>query len=428
MNVAIVGSDPNALVCAIEMSKAGHSVVLLEGEKLGGVASLLPSCPLAPEVAASLDLGVSLEIVGRCGQSTDGKSVTLKLREISGDVTESDKARWRDFVTTLNNASELWRGLFGDTQVVDRWREFGRRQAMEVLRLPWQSLSELLNEWFESETLKSTLAAAALRGSRQGPFAPGTGFLLIQRWARGEVFGRSRTGAMALRTKAEELGVTIRKDSLSKIRLKAGDVEALVLADGQEIQADVYVTSEDIVTTLEARIGSDKVDPEDLALVRNWDCRSTTTVAKVAPSDKWSGALVSLVDSVEHLEKAYDPTKYQGFSEQPFAELDSRSGWLYVQHIDGDEAKEKVEALCAAYDLGEVKRLFTPSELKEKFAVSGGHLFGGEKNLWQSYSLRERLKNPIPNLFLCGAGTGPGDYSGVSGLICSKTVEVPEPV
>ena len=75
-----------------------------------------------------------------------------------------------------------------------------------------------------------------------------------------------------------------------------------------------------------------------------------------------------------------------------------------------------------------MKRLFTPTDLKEKFGVTGGHLFGGEKTLWQSYSLRERLINPLPNLFLCGASTGPGDYSGVSGLLTAAQIGRFEPI
>ena len=428
MNIAILGSDPNALVCAIEARKAGHEVTVFEGEKLGGVSSLLPSCPLAPEVATLMDLGVSLEIVGRAGLSAGGESVSLSLRDVSGDVSERDKARWRDFVMTMNKAAEIWRGLFDGSPVVERWREFGRRQSMEVLRLPWQSLSELLNEWFESEVLKATLAVAALRGTRQGPFAPGTAFLLIQRWARGEVFGRSRTGAMALKKKAEELGVVVRAGEISELVISGGQIESVAFGDGESLKADLYITSEDPVRTLLHRIGANHLDPDDLAVVSSWDCRSTTTVAKVAPSDRWSGAVVSLADSVKSLEKAYDPTKYGGYSEEPFAELDSRSGWLYVQHLDGEGASQKVNALCEKFQLGEVKRLFTPTDLKEKFGVTGGHLFGGEKTLWQSYSLRERLVNPLPNLYLCGSSTGPGDYSGVSGLLSAGQVGRFEPI
>lgn len=423
MKIVISGSDANAMVAAIQFKREGHEVEVLEGKALGGVSSLLPSCPLAPEVASSLDMGVSLQIVGRVGVASSGETVTMKLRELSGDATERDKARWRDFVKVLNNASELWRGLFQEGgDVVARWREFGRRQSMEVLRLPWQSLSVLLDDWFESDVLKATLAAAALRGTRQGPFSPGSAFLLLQRWARGEVFGRSKTTLEQLRDLATEAGVEFRADSLTGIARSVGIVKNFKTAEGAEVQADIYLTTEDPLATLDTRIGIGKADPDHAEIAQFWDCRSATTVAQCEASEKWEGAMVNFADSLEALEKAYDPTKFGGFSEAPFAEFDSQSGLLYVQQLDGDGAADAVKALCEAHELGEVKWVKTPTELASEFEVTGGHLFGGEKSLWQSYGLRERLRNPLPNLYLCGASTGPGDYSGVSGLMAARLV------
>lgn len=423
MKILVVGSDHNALVCALDFQKRGHQVKVLEGPKLGGVASVLPGCPVAPEVASDFDLGVSLEIVGRHGVTSDGRKAELKLREISGDVTERDKVRWRDFVRVMNNASELWRGLFVQEDVVARWREFGKRQSMEVLRLPWQSLSVLLDDWFESDVLKAALGVAALRGSRQGPFAPGTAFLLLQRWARGEVFGRARTGGMMLKKIAEEAGVVFSSDQVAQYQVSMGRVTKMLTDSGKELEADLYVTSEDPIRALTDRVGIGRIDPDLVEVCDSWDCRSTTTVAKLTPVERFEGAIVSFADSLEVLEKAYDPTKYGGFSEVPFAELDSRSGWLYLSHLDGEEAEGKVKAFCEQFELGEPKRLYTPTRLAEEYGATGGHLFGGERSLWQSYELRERLRNPLVNLFLCGASTGPADYSGVSGRMCAQIAE-----
>lgn len=422
MKTVVVGSDHNALVCALELKQSGHEVVVVEGRKLGGIASVMPASPLAPEVATAYELGVSLEIVGRVGVSSEGKQVQLSLREVSGDVGEQDQAKWKDFKKVMNNASELWRGLFemDNRDVVSRWREFGQRQSMEVLRLPCQSLSELLDDWFETELLKAALGVAALRGTRQGPFAPGTAFLLLQRWARGEVFGRARTGGMVLKKLAEEFGVVFQPGALARFEVCAGKVNKAILESGEELEAEVFITTEDPACTVEKRVGVGRVDPDYVTGVENWDCRSTTTVAKLAPSEKWDGALVSFADNLEMLERAYDPTKYGGFSEVPFAELDSRAGWLYLQHLDGEGAEEKVKEFCERFELGQVKRLYTPSILQEQFSATGGHLHGGERCLWQSYTLRESLQNPISNLYLCGAATGPGDYSGISGMMCAR--------
>lgn len=425
MKIIVVGSDHNSLVGTLAFRRQGHEVEVIEGAKFGGVASVLPSLPLAPEVAAAYELGVSLEIVGRVGVSSQGEEVRLSLREVDGAVTAGDRERWSAFKQVMNNASEVWRGLFQEaySDVIARWREFGRRQSMEVLRLPCQSLNELLNDWFESELLKATLGAAALRGSRQGPFAPGSAFLLLQRWARGEVFGRAKTGGLVLKKLAQERGVVFHARSLERFTVAEGRLESAVLDNGEELRGDIFVTNEDPVLTLTKRVGVDKVGPEEVEVASHWDCRSTTTVVKLNPVEKWEGALVNFADSLEALERAYDPTKYGDSSEFPFAELDSRAGWLYLQHLDDETAAGKVKEFCQRYSLGEVKRLYTPADLEQQYGVTGGHLFGGERSLWQSYTLRERLRRPLSNLFLCGASTGPGDYSGVSGLMCAEKLD-----
>jgi hypothetical protein len=138
--------------------------------------------------------------------------------------------------------------------------------------------------------------------------------------------------------------------------------------------------------------------------------------------------MVNFCDDLESLERAYDPTKYGRDSEKPFAEFDSESGLLYVQHLGAEEAEEKVKALCETYELGEVSDLMLPEDIAQKYGVDGGHLFGGERSLWQSYTLREQLRRPLSNLYLCGSGTGPGDHSGLSGLLCAELINQPVPV
>jgi phytoene dehydrogenase-like protein len=374
MRTLVIGADHNALVCALKLATAGHDVTVLEGEKMAGIASVLPASPLAPEVAELFNLGVSLEIVGRVGVSSYGKQVRLSLRELSGDVSEKDQGRWPNFKRVMNNASELWRGLFekANPDVVKRWREFGSRQSMEVLRLPCQSLSELLDEWFETDILKAALAVAGLRGSRQGPFAPGTAFLLLQRWARGEVFGRACTGGLVLKKLAQKRGVTFRKGFLKRFQLSTGRVSKALLYSGEELEAEMFVSNEDPVCTVLERIGAGSLDPEMVARAESWDCRSTTTVAKLSPIETWNGALVSFADSLEALERAYDPTKYEKFSAKPFAEFDSRSGWLYLQHTGGAETEIRAKEFCQRYSLGQLKRLYPPLTLEEQFSMTGG--------------------------------------------------------
>ena len=94
MKVAVVGSDANAWAAALRLRRAGHEVEVMTGSTSGGVSSLLPGTPLSPEVASEFELGVVLKIVGRVGVSSDQRSVLLKLRQISGEVSARDQERW----------------------------------------------------------------------------------------------------------------------------------------------------------------------------------------------------------------------------------------------------------------------------------------------------------------------------------------------
>ena len=49
----------------------------------------------------------------------------------------------------------------------------------EVMRILPMSAKELLDEWFESDVVKGTLAAAAITGVFQGPIAAGTAYTFL---------------------------------------------------------------------------------------------------------------------------------------------------------------------------------------------------------------------------------------------------------
>lgn len=430
MKVLIEGADVNAFTCAAKLAESGQEVVLCTGKK-GYISELLPGSVLAPEVATGLNLGLTLDIVGRKGRSSKGEEVSLTLREAGGDVTENDQKRWSDFVRLLNNGSDILRNLHDSpgSDLATRWRDFGRRQALEVLRLPWLSLSELLDEWFEGDLLKATLAVAALRGNRQGPFAPGSAFLLLQRWARGEVFGRGKLRADSVREAAQNRGASLKDEEVVSFQVSRGKVHGAELSNGETVEADFFVSSRDLSTVLKDKVGMGKLSPEVNHHLEVWDSRSTTTVVELGSGGDWGGALVSFCDTLEDLEKAYDPTKYGEFSQKPFGEFDSSAGFLYLQHLDGETGEERAGQFCQEAGLGEPLNIFTPRKLAQAYGVEGGHLYGGERSLWQSLALRQRRENPLPGLYFCGAGTGPGDYSGLAGWkMGARLIEALAPV
>lgn len=423
MRILAVGSDPNTMVASLLLTRKGHSIQWLCGSTLGGITSLMGNAPFDPALAVELGLRLPEKKRGRLGISRSGERVHLTRTDIRGDgITARDQERWLDFVKLLDDASTIWKNLYQEPagDVMSTWRQHPRGHAMEILRLPWSNLRDFLDDWFESDLLKATLAASALMGSRQGPFACGTVFLLLRRWAREEVLAASAPPLAALRERLLVEKVEIIEDSVAHYQLENGRLKAVQTQGGQTLEVDAVISGEDPVTTLTKRLKMREISPELGDQLVAWKTDSTTATATVDRSDFHDVGVVSFTDTVESLERAFDPTKYGRGSQELFGELETEGGRLWLQHCVSDQAAHGVSNFARTYELHEPSDVLMPADLGRTFGLSGGHLFGGEVTLWQSMGLRDVFSNPIPGLYLCGAGTGPGDYSGLSGRLCAE--------
>ncbi len=422
MKILAVGSDPNTMVASLLLSRKGHTVQWLPGSTLGGIVSLMSNASFDPALAQELGLRLPEKKIGRLGVSRAGDRVLLSRSEIRGHgITPRDRERWPDFVKLLDDASTIWKNLFrvSPDVALSSWREHARGHALEILRLPWSCLRDFLDDWFEGELLKATLASAALSGTRQGPFASGTAFLLLRRWARDEVLA---TDAPPLKGLQEMLTgkVEVLEDSAERFQVEGGRLTTVFTQKGAVLEPDLVLSGEDPVTTLTRRLRLSDIEPELGDQILAWKTDSTTGTAVVDSGEFGDVGVVSFTDTVESLERAYDPTKYGRGSVELFGELETATGRIWVQHLMGDRMKESVSAFCRTYGLSGLSDLQTPADLARDFDISGGHLYGGEVTLWQSMGLRDVFANPVSGLHLCGAGSSPGDYSGLSGQRCAE--------
>ena len=425
IRTVIVGSEPNSLVAALLLARAGHGVQLLTGSHFGGVTRLMGNARLDSDLAAELEIELPMPKQGRLGLSPAGARVSLRREAIEGDVTDNDKARWPEFVRLLDDAAALWRQMsFGASEdLVENWRGLGRRHSMEVLRLPWHNLRDFLNEWFESELLKATIASAALFGTRQGPFASGTAFLLLRRWARDEILSAAPAPLDALTEALLRAGVAIQKEHPTKFEVEDGKVRAVTTTTGRNFEADLVISGEDPVVTWKERVGLFRADPEIADALENWKISSTVGTASVEASGFSEFGVVSLADTVNSLERAYDRSKYGESSVTPFGEFETGSPRVWVQHLVGQGSKTMIDPFCKSFGLTAFDRL-SPEDIERGWGVTGGHLYGGDPVLWQSLWLRDVFSQPLENLYLCGPGVGTGDYSGLNGKrVSSKVLE-----
>src|SRR5437016_9172413 len=109
-------------------------------------------------------------------------------------------------------------------------RRLGKATMLQMLRVPPMPVRDFLNEWFETELLKASLAVDALVGTFQGPFSPGTAFGLIPRFSpavRGRGWCFVKVGmsglASALASAARNAGETIpTEDEVGRVNSRSG--------------------------------------------------------------------------------------------------------------------------------------------------------------------------------------------------------------
>ena len=115
----------------------------------------------------------------------------------------------------------------------------------EFLRILPMSVADLLNEWFETDVLKASLAASGMLGSFVGPRHQGTSFVFLYHQL-GESNGALRTSgfvrggignlAMAISRAAQRFGAKIRTEvEVTQILAKNGAATGVILGNGEEI-------------------------------------------------------------------------------------------------------------------------------------------------------------------------------------------------
>src|SRR5207244_8640029 len=118
-----------------------------------------------------------------------------------------------------------------------------------------QSAADLLDEWFESEQLKVTLATDGVIGANGGPRSPGTAYILLHHcmggvnghrglwgFVRGGMGSISNAIADSARAKCVRIRISA---SVEKILVRDGRVRGVVLQGGEEIRATVVASNLD---------------------------------------------------------------------------------------------------------------------------------------------------------------------------------------
>src|SRR5438034_1122855 len=149
-----------------------------------------------------------------------------------------------------------WLPLLG---LARSFRELPEHKRAVFVQLMTMSAADFLDQWFETDPLKATMAASGIIGTFQGVRSPGTAYVLLHHYM-GEIDGAFRawgipkggTGGIseAIASAARSLGAHIRTEApVARITTRRGRATGVVLESGEEIGAGTVLSSADARVT-----------------------------------------------------------------------------------------------------------------------------------------------------------------------------------
>jgi phytoene dehydrogenase-like protein len=341
-----------------------------------------------------------------------------------------------------------------------------RSRIPEGLELLTAAARPILERWFETEVLKTTLATDAVIGAFASISQPGTAYVLLHHvmgtagGARG-VWGYVEGGMGALSDSIAnvccQLGVVIETNcEVEKLNVGNKGVAGVTLSDGQVLTAPVVASSVDANLTFNRFLDPDQLPPDFLAAVNRIDYSSATLKINLAlgelpdfqclPSKQLApqhNGTIHIGETLDEVERAYDDAKYGRPSDSPIVEITIPTSVdrtiapegkhimsMFVQYApyhlrDGQQwsdIKETFADRClqrvAEYapnmlNAVEHRQVLSPVDLESIYGLTGGNIFQGAMNLNQLHMLRPVAgwadhRTPIRGLYLCGAASHPG--------------------
>ena len=499
----IIGAGHNGLVNACYLQRAGLNVLVIEkNDWIGGAAvsrELTPNilysncsyvCSLfRPEIMRDLELPKhGLQIIGIDGGvvfTKDGgylasyRNHNAKRREMarhsvrdseayelySRDVTKQCRFIQPLLMRTapdptsfkIRDISELF-------YLIKQFNNLSANQMAETVRFWTMSISDFLNEYFENNVIKASLALSGIIGTALGPMSPGTAYVLLHHYM-GEVdgsigaWGYARGGMGAI-TKAltssfkASGGQIITQSEVSKVIVKNNSARGVVLENGDEYNSKTVISNADVKRTFLKIVEEKELPGNFVKKVKNFKIRGSSGKVNIGldslpnfPAIKNGDPCIKgdihFTDSIERMELAYDDWKDGKWSSDPFLDMmiptltdptmappGKHFMSCFVQYCppkvggegwtkqDRDKFGETVINQIADYSPGFKEKIIhmeirTPKELEDEVGLTEGNIFQGELTFDQLLFNRPipgyaQYRSPINGLYICGSSTHPG--------------------
>jgi phytoene dehydrogenase-like protein len=498
----VIGGGHNGLTAAAYLAKAGRKVLVLERRHLVGGAAVTEEihpgfkysvCSyvvslLRPEIIRELQLARhGLEILPLDGTFTPMENGDYlwrvndharTFREIARH-SRADAEIYDEYGRAMVEMGRFAKDILAMTppdpfsfrlrdlgplrDLLLRFRDLPELDRHNQLQLLTTSAIDFLDQWFETDVLKATMAASGIIGTFLGVRSPGTAYVLLHHYM-GDIDGAFRSWGLSkggtgrisesIASAARGYGAEIRVNAPVKhILVKDNEATGVVLENGDYHLASVVLSSADPRQTFSRMVGLDHLPPEFAEAVARYKFRGSSGKVNLAldalpdftcmpgPGPHLRGA-VSISPSVDYMERAYDDAKYGRFSRQPYVDIvipsltdpsvappgkhvmscfvqyapyDLRGGsWDDEREAFGDAVIDAISRFAPNLkDRILHRQVLTPLDLEREFGLTEGNIFHGELTLEQLFFLRPApgwagYRTPVRRLYLCGSATHPG--------------------
>ncbi len=515
-DAVVIGGGHNGLVSAAYLARAGLRTLVLERRHvLGGAAVTEEVVPgfrfsvfsyvvslLRPEIIRDLALPRhGLHILPLDGTLTplDGDHL---WRTDDADQTRRELRRWSatdaeayaEYGRLMVHMARFIKPILGlvpvDPQrpditdalgVAGLARDFGRlprRQQQAFIGLMTMSAADFLDQWFETDPLKATMAASGIIGTFLGVRSPGTAYVLLHHYM-GEIDGafrawgipRGGTGGIseAIARAAESFGAEIRREApVARIEVSGGRATGVTLASGERIDARVVLASTDARVTFLDLLEPSALPADFRDEVRRFRFRGSSGKVNLAldglpefsclpgAGEHLRGA-ISFSPSLDAMELAYDDAKAGRFSRRPYIDMiiptlvDPRMAppgrhvvscfvqyapyqlaegtWDDQREAFGDAVVDTIaERAPNIRSLIVGRQVLTPLDIERTTGLTEGNIFQGELSLEQLFLNRPvpgwaRFRTPVRDLWMCGSSVHPGGgIMGANGRLAALQV------
>ncbi|KAJ0963315.1 hypothetical protein J5N97_028437 [Dioscorea zingiberensis] len=518
----VIGGGHNGLTAAAYLARAGLSVAVLERRHvIGGAAVTEEVVPgfrfsrcsylqslLRPSVIQELDLKRhGLKLLRRNPSSftpcLDGRYLLLgpdadlnhseiakfsKKDAESYQTYEKQLQKFCEFMDFLLDShtpeirqdfSSFVSQMKGKLQASTFWSRclqqsytLGQKDMLDFVELLVSPASKVLNNWFETEVLKATLATDAVIGTMASVHTPGSGYVLLhhvmgetdgERGVWSYVEGGMGSVSLAISNAAREAGAHIMTNAeVAKMTVDetSGTITGVALADGTYLHSSIILSNATPHRTFAELVPSDVLPENFLSAIKNSDYSSGTTKINMAvdrlpqfrccksvhpdAGPEHMGTIHIGSESMEEIDLAYKDALNGIPSKRPIIEMTIPSVLdrtisppgqhvinLFIQytpyklsegswqdHNIRESFAQKCFSLIDEYAPGFSSSIIgydmlTPPDLEREFGLTGGNIFHGAMGLDSLFLMRpvkgwSDYRTPLKGLYLCGSGAHPG--------------------